>query len=459
MITLNIPRPNRKQKRLFLARKKHIGYGGARGGGKSWAVRVKASLLAIQYAGIRICIVRKTYKELEENHVTQLSQMLFGIAKYNQSKKKFTFYNGSTITLQYCDKDKDLENFQGVEYDIFFIDEATQLSEHQMKIIAASCRGTNNFPKRVYYTCNPGGQGHGYIKRIFIDRNYNEGENPDDYEFIQALVDDNTALMEMQPEYKQQLEALPENLRKAWLYGDWNIFEGQFFEDFVDDPKHYLDRQWTHVIEPFEIPKYWEIYRSYDFGYSKPFSCAWWAVDQDGVFYRILEYYGCTKEPNTGIKLTANEQFAKIKEIEKTHRWLKDKNIHGIADPAIWEGSKGESINDIALKYQIYFTPGDNARIPGWQQIHYRFQFDENGYPMMYIFNTCKAFIRTIPLLLYSETKPEDVDTDMEDHVADETRYMCMSRPLKAKIPTVDNNKYGGFDPLNQRQKRYKNYR
>lgn len=459
MITLNIPRPNRKQKRLFLARKKHIGYGGARGGGKSWAVRVKASLLAIQYAGIRICIVRKTYKELEENHVTQLSQMLFGIAKYNQSKKKFTFYNGSTITLQYCDKDKDLENFQGVEYDIFFIDEATQLSEHQMKIIAASCRGTNNFPKRVYYTCNPGGQGHGYIKRIFIDRNYNEGENPDDYEFIQALVDDNTALMEMQPEYKQQLEALPENLRKAWLFGDWNIFEGQFFEDFVDDPNHYLDRQWTHVIEPFEIPKYWEIYRSYDFGYSKPFSCAWWAVDQDGVFYRILEYYGCTKEANTGIKLTANEQFAKIKEIEKTHRWLKDKNIHGIADPAIWEGSKGESINDIALKYQIYFTPGDNARIPGWQQIHYRFQFDENGYPMMYIFNTCKAFIRTIPLLLYSETKPEDVDTDMEDHVADETRYMCMSRPLKAKIPTVDNNKYGGFDPLNQRQKRYKNYR
>jgi PBSX family phage terminase large subunit len=458
MITLNIPRPNRKQKRLFLARKKHIGYGGARGGGKSWAVRVKASLLAIQYPGIRICIVRKTYKELEENHVTQLSQMLFGIAKYNQSKKKFTFYNGSTITLQYCDKDKDLENFQGVEYDIFFIDEATQLSEHQMKIIAASCRGTNNFPKRVYYTCNPGGQGHGYIKRIFIDRNYNEGENPDDYEFIQALVDDNTALMEMQPEYKQQLEALPENLRKAWLYGDWNIFEGQFFEDFVDDPKHYLDRQWTHVIEPFEIPKYWEIYRSYDFGYSKPFSCAWWAVDQDGVFYRILEYYGCTKEPNTGIKLTANEQFAKIKEIEKTHRWLKDKNIHGIADPAIWEGSKGESINDIALKYQIYFTPGDNARIPGWQQIHYRFQFDENGYPMMYIFNTCKAFIRTIPLLLYSETKPEDVDTDMEDHVADETRYMCMSRPLKAKIPVVENNKYGGFDPLNQRQ-RYKNYR
>jgi PBSX family phage terminase large subunit len=458
MITLNIPRPNRKQKRLFLARKKHIGYGGARGGGKSWAVRVKASLLAIQYPGIRICIVRKTYKELEENHVTQLSQMLFGIAKYNQSKKKFTFYNGSTITLQYCDKDKDLENFQGVEYDIFFIDEATQLSEHQMKIIAASCRGTNNFPKRVYYTCNPGGQGHGYIKRIFIDRNYNEGENPDDYEFIQALVDDNTALMEMQPEYKQQLEALPENLRKAWLYGDWNIFEGQFFEDFVDDPKHYLDRQWTHVIEPFEIPKYWEIYRSYDFGYSKPFSCAWWAVDQDGVFYRILEYYGCTKEANTGIKLTANEQFAKIKEIEKTHRWLKDKNIHGIADPAIWEGSKGESINDIALKYQIYFTPGDNARIPGWQQIHYRFQFDENGYPMMYIFNTCKAFIRTIPLLLYSETKPEDVDTDMEDHVADETRYMCMSRPLKAKIPVVENNKYGGFDPLNQRQ-RYKNYR
>ena len=265
--------------------------------------------------------------------------------------------------------------------------------------------------------------------------------------------------MEAQPEYKKQLEALPEKLRKAWLYGDWNIFEGQFFEDFVDDPEHYEDRQYTHVIEPFEIPSHWKIYRSYDYGYAKPFSCAWWAVDTDGVIYRILEYYGCTKEANTGVKLTADQQFANIQKIEREHRWLKGKNIQGVADPAIWDAQRGESVADIALKYQIFFTPGDNARIPGWQQIHYRFQFDENGYPMMYIFNTCKAFIRTIPLLLYSETKPEDLDTTMEDHVADEARYFCMSRPLKARIPVAANFDYIGDDPLNQRVNKYKRFR
>lgn len=457
MIKHTISAPNEKQKLFLLARKKNVGFGGARGGGKSWVVRVKAELLGKEYPGIRICIVRKTYKEIEDNHVGQLRTMLYGLATYNQSKKKFTFKNGSTITLQYCDKDKDIEKFQGVEYDVIFIDEATQLSEFQMKQIVASLRGVNEFPKRIYYTCNPGGQGHGYIKRIFVDRNFEEGEDPDDYEFIQSLVDDNYALMESQPDYKKQLEALPEKLRKAWLYGDWNIFEGQFFEDFVNDPKHYKDRQYTHVIEPFEIPSHWRIYRSYDFGYSKPFSCAWWAVDDEGVIYRILEYYGCTKEANTGLKLTADQQFAKIKEIENTHRWLKGKNISGVADPAIWNKSAGESINDIALKYQIYFSPGDNARIAGWQQVHYRFQFDKNGYPMMYIFNNCKAFIRTIPLLLYSETIPEDVDTDMEDHVADEVRYMCMSRPIKAKIPVVNDNANYGDDPLNQRtNKRYR---
>lgn len=453
MIKHTISEPNEKQKLFLKAKKKIIGYGGARGGGKSWVLRVKAVLLGLYYPGIRMCLVRKTYRELEENHIWELRKMLLGIARYNSSKKTFIFNNGSTLTLQYCAKDSDIDNFQGVEYDVVFIDEATQLSEFQIKQIMASVRGVNGFPKRIYLTCNPGGQGHGYIKRIFIDRNYEEGEDPDDYEFIQSLVDDNYALMKMQPDYKKQLELLPERLKKAWLYGDWNIFEGQFFEDFVDDPKHYNDRINTHVINPFEIPGHWKIYRSYDFGYSKPFSCAWWAVDEEGVLYRILEYYGCTKEANVGVKLTADQQFAKIKEIENEHRWLKGKPIQGIADPAIWNHSTGESIADIALKYNIYFTPGDNARISGWQQIHYRFQFDENGYPMMYIFNNCKAFIRTIPLLLYSETKPEDVDTDMEDHVADETRYMCMARPLKAIIPVANNFDYYGDDPLNQRQK------
>lgn len=396
-------------------------------------MRTKSKLLSLRFCGIKVLIVRRTFPELVNNHINPLREELHGIARYNKTEKVFTFPNGSTIKFGYCNNDADLDQYQGAEYDVIFLDEATQLQEMWIKKITACVRGVNDFPKRIYYTCNPGGQGHQYIKRIFIDRKYEEGENPDDYVFIQSLVTDNKALLESQPDYIAQLEALPPKLREAWLYGSWDIFEGQFFEDFLDQKDHYTDRQWTHVIEPFEIPASWKIYRSFDWGYNKPFSCGWWAVDRDGVVYRILELYGCTKTPNEGVKWTPPQVFSKIAEIERDHRWLMGKKIIGIADPAIWDAETGESIADVAAKHQVYFQPGDHKRIPGWMQMHYRFAFDENGYPMMYIFSNCKAFIRTIPLLQYDEHKPEDLDTDGEDHVADEVRYFCMSRPIKPR--------------------------
>ena len=375
--------------------------------------------------------------------------MLIGIAKYNQQHKLLTFANGSTIKFQYCRNDADLDLFQGQEYDIIFIDEATQFSEFQLKAIAACNRGVNPFPKRMYYTCNPGGQGHGYIKRLFIDRHYEAGEIPEDYSFTQALVQDNKALMEADPEYIKNLEALPPKLREAWLNGSWDIFEGQFFEEFRDDPEHYIDRQWTHVIEPFMIPPGWNIYRSYDFGYAKPFSCAWWAVDYDGVLYRILEYYGWTGIPNEGVKWSPDKQFEEIAKVENEHPYLKGRQIFGVADPAIWNKESGESVYEAALRHHLFFEKGDNQRIAGWMQMHYRMTFDDNGYPMMYIFKNCKAFIRTIPLMMYDETHVEDLDTDLEDHVADEARYMCMTRPIK---PVIANKPIAvGEDPLNQR--------
>lgn len=435
MRALLIEQPNEKQKLFLKATTKHIGFGGARGGGKSWAVRTKAKLLALKYAGIRILIVRRTYPELINNHINILRSELLGIAKYNDKDKVLKFTNGSSINFQYCSRDADLDRMQGVEYDIIFLDEATQLSEHQMKTITACLRGVNDFPKRVYYTCNPGGQGHQYIKRIFIDKRYIDGENPEDYTFIKSLVMDNIALMKTQPDYIKQLEALPPKLREAWLYGSFDVYEGQFFEEFADKPEHYIDRQWTHVIEPFEIPDGWTIYRSFDWGYARPFSCAWWAIDYDGVAYRILELYGCTKQPNEGVKWTPEEVFKKIHEIETEHRWLRGKRIHGVADSAIWDAQTGESIYDTACKHQVYFEKSDKNRLAGWMQCHYRLMFDENGYPMMYVFKNCKAFIRTIPSLVYDEHKPEDLDTSMEDHVADDWRYFCMNRPIKPRMP------------------------
>ena len=425
-------------------------------------MRTKAVLLAFEYPGIRMLIVRRTYPELVNNHINQLRVLLQGVARYNDKDKVFKFVKGSTINFMYCAKDSDLDRLQGVEYDVIFLDEATQLSEHQMKVIGACVRGANDFPKRIYYTMNPGGQGHGYIKRIFIDRRFEEGENPDEYSFIQSLVTDNKALMAKDPDYVRQLEALPPKLREAWLYGRWDIFEGQFFEEFRDSPdpakaaeegvtveELMQQRRWTHVIEPFEPPKGWTICRSYDFGYNKPFSCAWWAVDYEGVLYRILELYGCTRTPNEGLKWAPDRQFAEIARIEREHPWLAGRRITGVADPAIWDASHGVSIAEEAARKGVLFTPGDHERIPGWMQCHYRLRFDDNGYPMMYVFSSCTGFRRTIPGLMYDEHKVEDLDTDGEDHIADEWRYMCMSRPIKPVLPKRVDVQFTS-DPLNQ---------
>ena len=422
-------------------------------------------------------IIRKTYPELTENHINPMCEMLKcyhpdrneRIASYNDSKKNIVFPNGSRILFRYCDNDKDAERFQGTEVDVLFIDEATHQSEEKMKKLTACVRGVNEFPKRVYMTCNPGNEGHAWVKRLFIDRKYNANENPDDYMFIQSLVTDNKALMKTNPDYVKQLEALPPRLRKMWLEGDWQVYIGQFFEDFRETPdltkcheagiteeEAKEHGRWTHVIKPFDLSSHdkrgWTICRSYDFGYAKPFSCAWWAVDYDGTIYRIMELYGCTATPNEGVKWTPDKQFEEIAKIEREHPWLKGKQIHGVADPAIWDASRGDSIADTAMKYGVYFTPGDHERIAGWMQCHYRLQFDQNGYARMYVFENCKGFIRTIPLMMYDEHKVEDLDTSQEDHIADEWRYMCMSRPIEPIREVAQKTILS--DPLNMFTKR-----
>ena len=457
MPELVISKPNDKQRLFFMAKKRNIGFGGARGGGKSWAVRIKSILLCLNYPGIKCMIIRKTYAELQENHINPICTMLKcyhpdkdqRIAAYNDAKKNITFPNGSRILFRYCDHAKDAERFQGTEVDALFIDEATQQTEEIFKKLTACVRGVNNYPKRIYITCNPGGVGHQWVKRLFIDRDFKAGENPDEYEFIQSLVTDNKALMQSDPDYYSQLQALPPKLRRAWLDGAWDIFDGQFFEEFrIGTPEEQKLRRNTHVIAPFQIPEYWPIYRSYDFGYGKPFSCGWWASDKDGTVYRIAELYGCTETPNEGVKWTPDRQFAEIKKIEREHPLLAGKQISGVADPAIWDASRGESVAETALKHGITFTPGDNKRIPGWMQMHYRLQFDENGKARMYIFNTCRAAIRTIPLMMYSTTNAEDLDTDLEDHVCDDIRYFLMTRPISAMVKSA--GRQIRDDPLNQ---------
>lgn len=464
---LRLSRPTEKQAMFLAAKVRHVGYGGARGGGKSHIVRDKSKRLCLRYPGIKILIVRRTMPELRANHINVLKEEIpKEIARYNQQERTFFWKNGSTIKFDYCDNDNDLMHFQGCEYDVIFIDEATNLLQDWIEKIVVCCRGVNNFPKRIYYTFNPGGPSHGYFKRLFIDRSFQGSEKPEDYIFIQALVTDNKYLMEAQPEYKAFLENLPPKLRAAWLDGAWDIFEGMFFEDLrlkpdaqkcieagISQEEALQQHRWTHVIPAFDLnagdKRGWTIMRSYDFGYNKPFSVGYWACDYDGVLYRILEIYGCTETPDEGVKWTPDEQFKHMRELENSHPWLKGRKIvDSVADPAIWDSSRGESIAETASRYGIYFSKGDNERIAGWMQVHYRLQFDENGYARMYFFEGCKAAIRTMPLMMYSPTNPEDVDTTQEDHCPDEIRYMAMSRPIrpiaKVKTRTILS------DPLNQ---------
>ena len=186
----DIGKPNPRQIEFFKARARFIAYGGARGGGKSWAVRKKAAGLALSYPGAGILIVRRTFPELRENHILPMTADLAGIARYRDADKSFTFPGGSRIVFGYCSSESDVLQYQGQEYDVIFMDEATQFTEFQFTTLTACLRGANDFPKRFYLTCNPGGVGHAWVKRLFIDRRYKKAEHPEDYVFIAANVYD-----------------------------------------------------------------------------------------------------------------------------------------------------------------------------------------------------------------------------------------------------------------------------
>ena len=268
--------------------------------------------------------------------------------------------------------------------------------------------------------------------------------------FIPAKVYDNRILLENDPNYIASLSLMPEAERRALLDGDWDSFSGQVFTEWRDDPAHYDDRRFTHVIRPFAIPPEWPVYRGFDWGYSRPFSIGWWAIGHDGCMYRVRELYGCTEQPNTGVKWTPLQLAAKIREIEKDDPNLAGRRIHGIADPAIWDSSGGESIADVMERAGVYFDKADHARISGKMQIHNRLAFDETGKAMLYVFQGCRQFIRTMPALVYSVHDVEDVDTAGEDHIYDETRYVAMERKMMPRAPAVV--KKQEYNPLEENQ-------
>lgn len=401
--------PSPKQREFFLSEAKYTAYGGARGGGKSYALRGKLALLCLRYPGIRALLVRRSYPELRENHIRPLCAMLCGeptLATFCERDKCFLFTNGSLLKLGYLAGYDDLLQYQGQEFDVIAIDEATQIEEQMFQTLSASLRGVNDFPKRMYLTCNPGGVGHGYVKRLFLDREFRRGETPEDYRFIAASVYDNEALMREDPDYVRRLEALPDDLRAAWLYGDWNVFSGQFFPEFRAD---------KHVCPPVAIPPEATRYCAIDYGLDM-LAALFIAVCPDGRAYVYDEIY----EKDQIVSAAAAKVRAKLPE---------DATVIAPAD--LWSRNRdsGRTTADLFAEGGVYLTKLAPDRVGGWLALK-EWLADEDGVPRLRIFPTCRNLIRCLPQLTCDEDHPGDAATMPHEitHAPDALRYFASFR-------------------------------
>ena len=414
-----IPNLYPKQELFCKSRAKYVCYGGARGGGKSFVARIKAILLALYYPGIQILLLRRTYNELLENHVTPLQKILKcqqkdRIAQYKTQEKVFEFPNGSRIKLGYCDTESDVLQYQGQAYETIFLEEATHFTEYQFNCLKECNRLSGLCQKpvkpRIYLTCNPGGVGHAWVKRLFIDKDYTKDEKAEEYEFIPALVFENEYLIKNDPEYLKTLESLPEDRKRAMLYGEWDVYEGQFFPEFKRD---------IHVIEPFEIPKDWNIYFTMDYGLDM-LAGYWIAVDYYNNAYVFREIY----EPN----LLVSQARDKIKE-------MTDEEIYTyLAPPDMWNRHKetGKSTADIFEEGDIFLYKTNNDRVQGWLQVKEWLKVfkDEQGQDTarLKIFSTCKNLIRCLPQVQHDDKKVGDIANEPHEvtHAPDAIRGFCV---------------------------------
>ena len=402
--------PNEKQKAFFVSKARFTAYGGARGGGKSWALRRKLVALCLRYAGIKCLLVRRSLPELKTNHLLAFLKEYGLLFTYKESEKTLYFHNGSVIILGYCACDRDALRYQGQEFDIIAIDEATQLSEHRFSIFKACLRGTNPFPRRMYLTCNPGGIGHSWVKRLFIDRNFGEDEDPKDYFFIQALVFDNPILTSADSEYVSSLRSLPPKLRDAWLYGDWNVFEGQFFPEFDVS---------LHVCEPSVIPKFTKRFIALDYGLDM-LAALLISVDEDGNLF--VEREVCV----SGLILSeAAERVADL---------CRGLDIEfAVCSPDLWNRRQDSGRSGFEIMQGVWgmppMIPADNRRIPGWRVLR-EYLAPREDHPYLRISSLCPNLVRCLPALICDSSRPEDAASEPHSvtHAPEALRYAVMSR-------------------------------
>ena len=420
---LRIPgAPNERQKLFFASRATYTAYGGARGGGKSWALRRKLVGLCLKYPGIRCLLVRRSYAELKSNHVEPLLREYKTLLTYRDSEKAILFPNDSRISLGYCASMRDTLRYQGQEYDVIAIDEATQLSESQFGIFKACLRGVGDYPRRMYLTCNPGGVGHAWVKRLFIDREFRAGENPDDYRFIPAKVYDNPVLLAANPDYVERLESLPQRLREAWLEGRWDVFEGQFFPEFSED---------CHVIVPGELPERLSYFVAMDYGLDL-LAALLLGVDKAGNLYVVGEL--CKKDLTLTQAAEAVAEFCRGYDV-----------LYAVASPDLWNRRQDSGKSGLECMQKVAGMPpmqaADDRRVPGWRILREYLTRDEEK-PHLRIVKSCKVLIRSLESLLCDPNRAEDASGEPHavTHAPEALRYGVMSRSFFCRRNGEDHN-------------------
>ena len=452
MTTITIPyKPQPRQVKYHQAKDiDELLYGGAAGGGKSEATIWDALKYALQYRGSRQIIFRRTFPDLQRSIIMRTLQAYpKQLGKYNQSKHEWLFINGSVIELAYWDNDANYMNYQGAEYDVIRWEELTQFEERWYVYMLSRLRsGGNDYPKSVKSTTNPGGVGHSWVKRRFIDvgapeqvhmvpvtdDNGNHLSYPPQHPragelaynrviFIPANVYDNHALMANDPNYLMRLLALPDNERKQLLEGDWDTFAGQYFNEFS---------RAVHVIEPFEIPPDWKRYRAMDEGYNDPFVCLWFAMDRDGNCYLYREF--------VKTMLLSHEQADEVLKRTPANEWID----YTVADTSFWNTGKqsGEAPFEIFAKKGVPMIQATKERVNGWKRMREWIHVFDDTDPVsgdtfknskLKIFSNCLHAIESIPSMIVDEIHPEDIEDHNLDHVPDAMRYFFMSRPAPAK--------------------------
>jgi hypothetical protein len=416
-------------------------YGGARGGGKTDGSIGDWLIHSSQYGENAIGLfVRRKLVALSEV-IARTKQLFYKLgAKYNEQKKEWLMPNGARLKFAYLDRDSDAEEYQGHSYTRLYVEEATNFPfpEPIMKL-KGTLRSAAGVPCGMRLTGNPGGPGHLWVKSRYIDPNplgyeiITEEEEVEiepgvlikasiDRVFIPAKLKDNKKLLQSDPSYVLRLRQTgSESLVNAWLNGDWSGIDGRYFDEF-DLDKHVITGR-------FVIPQHWNRFRAMDWGSASPFSVGWYAVSSGeldiprGALVKYQEWYGWNGKRNHGLKMSANLVARGILSREV------DQNIrYGVADPSIFIQNGGPSIAEMMISEGCNWIRGDNARQPGWEQMRRR--FSQEPQPLLYFHESCEQTILTLPTLQHDEKDMEDLDTDSEDHAADETRYACMSRPL-----------------------------